>query len=494
MNLNKQYSDYDFKKDLEQFLKKKGIKPLNCPVVYGNILDLFKLYDIVSQKGGSEVVTNKRLWRMVADEYGLPQSCVYGSYRLKKNYYKFLKDFEEYNMIISQNTLDSTNRTLCKTSGDSKNFDSLLAKRSTNFNIEDNSMVQVEKPSSSFRSSFPTIKKKNKISDKNNELDDNTMKNELKLHKKRIITAFNTKIRSEIRYALNYLYIYSYTKSKCLYLDDWEIIFKFFSQYVSYAYNKLEDSNYFMNINEITIEYLTTKHNVNSAHQKNTYNSFIDFLEELKISLTIINNFLMFKTDGFKLLNDKSLVLTIIAIFVYNNDKDLNDLSLRIVPKMFKSIKLDPENKKLNNHMIKKLALMIYLNDNDKIKLALKSSIILLSNEVYFLLFKDKINLYIEGLLKLLLSDSTSTINKVLVILCSFSNIKTFPDALLGRQNCLFTRLIIILLYSIENRKDNIAHKCLNIIRNLLRYKNMKDNFSLTKNDILLIYTNSNLL
>lgn len=58
-------------------------------------MDLLKLYKSVCQRGGGQAVSNKKLWKEIVDEFGLPSSCTSASYTLKNHYQKYLLAYEQ---------------------------------------------------------------------------------------------------------------------------------------------------------------------------------------------------------------------------------------------------------------------------------------------------------------------------------------------------------------------------------------------------------------
>lgn len=68
---------------------------MKIPQIGGQELDLLKLYKSVCQRGGGQSVSNKKLWKEIVDEFGLPSSCTSASYTLKNHYQKYLLAYEQ---------------------------------------------------------------------------------------------------------------------------------------------------------------------------------------------------------------------------------------------------------------------------------------------------------------------------------------------------------------------------------------------------------------
>eukprot|EP00850_Spirogloea_muscicola_P017542 SM000152S01530 [mRNA] locus=s152:74721:77179:+ [translate_table: standard] len=67
---------------------------LRTPKFYGVEVDLFKLWNVVSDLGGWEQVTQKKLWRVVGDNFDPPKSCTTVSWSFRGFYEKSLLNYE----------------------------------------------------------------------------------------------------------------------------------------------------------------------------------------------------------------------------------------------------------------------------------------------------------------------------------------------------------------------------------------------------------------
>ncbi|KAI8872510.1 hypothetical protein GQ42DRAFT_161259, partial [Ramicandelaber brevisporus] len=64
------------------------------PMFGGHLMDLYTLYQRVRSHGGYEVVTEKRLWRAIADTFELADTCTNRAYLVKRCYQRCLVDYE----------------------------------------------------------------------------------------------------------------------------------------------------------------------------------------------------------------------------------------------------------------------------------------------------------------------------------------------------------------------------------------------------------------
>ncbi|XP_022984736.1 AT-rich interactive domain-containing protein 2-like isoform X1 [Cucurbita maxima] len=89
-----------FEKILWVFLKEIGrrgfVRPLPALIGEGGALDLFELFLVVRDKGGSQVVSEKKLWSSVVVELGLDLGL---SASVKLIYSKYLSDLEKWLMV-----------------------------------------------------------------------------------------------------------------------------------------------------------------------------------------------------------------------------------------------------------------------------------------------------------------------------------------------------------------------------------------------------------
>lgn len=80
---------------LISFNEKNGIKLNTCPHISKTLIDLFKLYNYVKERGGFTEVTKKKQWKECANLIKMPIAST-TSYMLRKSYIKHLLSFECY--------------------------------------------------------------------------------------------------------------------------------------------------------------------------------------------------------------------------------------------------------------------------------------------------------------------------------------------------------------------------------------------------------------
>lgn len=83
-----------FMEELENFLEKRGTPIKGLPIIDGQELDLYSLYNAVMSRGGLQQVIAKKDWKNIAKELRLSPECTSAAFTLKQNYYKYLYSFE----------------------------------------------------------------------------------------------------------------------------------------------------------------------------------------------------------------------------------------------------------------------------------------------------------------------------------------------------------------------------------------------------------------
>ena len=80
--------------NLYSFMDSIGQPIIKTPFLGYQELDLYHLYQIVTQKGGMDEVTRKQEWKSVYQELGIPTMSTSASYNTRTNYKKYLYLYE----------------------------------------------------------------------------------------------------------------------------------------------------------------------------------------------------------------------------------------------------------------------------------------------------------------------------------------------------------------------------------------------------------------
>ena len=86
---------YTFKENLIKFQKELGNENFKVPSIGGKELDLCKLFKAVYVRGGSQLVSSRKLWKEIVNEFQIPSSCTSASFTLRNHYNKCLLAFEQ---------------------------------------------------------------------------------------------------------------------------------------------------------------------------------------------------------------------------------------------------------------------------------------------------------------------------------------------------------------------------------------------------------------
>lgn len=202
----------EFKKKLMNFMCENGYDSFKVPQIAGRELDLYKLYTSVIRRGGYDRVSALKLWREIVNEFKLPDSCTSASFTLRTHYQKYLYAYEK--KYFSGNTNDGlTNFTVNK-------FQSGLPQiypvpTEINLNLKSKSFIS----------------RKIRLS-------------QTEAESKRLVLAFESRIPSEIKWALNTLCIFSCNVSAPFTLDSQPFLLDSMCAYVRNALSKIPSLDY----------------------------------------------------------------------------------------------------------------------------------------------------------------------------------------------------------------------------------------------------------
>ncbi|KAM6930950.1 AT-rich interactive domain-containing protein 3A [Xenentodon cancila] len=84
----------EFLDDLFNFMQKRGTPVNRIPIMAKQVLDLYMLYKLVTEKGGLVEVINKKIWREITKGLNLPTSITSAAFTLRTQYMKYLYPYE----------------------------------------------------------------------------------------------------------------------------------------------------------------------------------------------------------------------------------------------------------------------------------------------------------------------------------------------------------------------------------------------------------------
>ncbi|KGL97051.1 AT-rich interactive domain-containing protein 3A, partial [Charadrius vociferus] len=105
----------EFLDDLFSFMQKRGTPVNRIPIMAKQVLDLYTLYRLVTDKGGLVEVINKKIWREITKGLNLPASITSAAFTLRTQYMKYLYPYECEKRALSsprelQAAIDSNRR------------------------------------------------------------------------------------------------------------------------------------------------------------------------------------------------------------------------------------------------------------------------------------------------------------------------------------------------------------------------------------------------
>uniref|UniRef100_A0A8C1NX67 AT-rich interactive domain-containing protein 3 n=1 Tax=Cyprinus carpio TaxID=7962 RepID=A0A8C1NX67_CYPCA len=105
----------EFLDDLFTFMQKRGTPVNRIPIMAKQVLDLYMLYKLVTEKGGLVEVINKKIWREITRGLNLPTSITSAAFTLRTQYMKYLYPYECERKALSspselQTAIDSNRR------------------------------------------------------------------------------------------------------------------------------------------------------------------------------------------------------------------------------------------------------------------------------------------------------------------------------------------------------------------------------------------------
>ncbi|XP_050799223.1 AT-rich interactive domain-containing protein 3C [Gopherus flavomarginatus] len=105
----------EFLDDLFGFMQKRGTPVNRIPIMAKQVLDLYVLYRLVTEKGGLVEVINKKIWREITKGLNLPTSITSAAFTLRTQYMKYLYPYECERQALSspgelQAAIDSNRR------------------------------------------------------------------------------------------------------------------------------------------------------------------------------------------------------------------------------------------------------------------------------------------------------------------------------------------------------------------------------------------------
>lgn len=309
---------------------------------------------------------------------------------------------------------------------------------------------------------------------------------------KRIILAFESRLESEIRYALNCLLIYSCSKHSPFYLDNYRIMFNGLKSFFYALLKWMKKTKY------MTVENTFIDENIIGGDQERVLENYslssTEILEQFKIVLTIFRNFAFVKTNEALLAKESNLKAAFIEVIIYNNEYEVNKLSLEIFGILSKYTILNVKENKTDKLLLKKVIATVNSDFSEEYELGIENLHNLMMNQENETVLEQNIPLFINQLVRLLISNHLDLVERILEIICHFSDLKISTRVLLAKQDSLFSRLIALLAGNLDKSSEKISKISIIILNNLIVTPATRIHLKMFENDLFLIAsTNENM-
>ena len=491
-----------FEKELFEFLRSNGHSNIKIPMIGQKELNLFTLYNSVIGRGGAENVSNNKLWKDIVNEFDLPATCTSASFTLKNHYQKYLLAYEQKfffkktdsemvkelgNMRQKRIKSDSEPGILMKTSEQLGTHYQGHDKVQSNLNLEQLLKEAYEERSANEQVYF--VKRKRLV----------PFSTEIK----RIILAFESKIASEVRFALNALLFYSCSKQTPFYLENYRVIYNEFLNYFEYIKNRLEgspymskesptdrtnegnsglDSRVFPNIDKSEsrndqsdkkdAEPVSFQVKFSSETKLSETILYVDklptseILEQLKLILAIFRNLIFLKVNETFMNKDLKLIKLFYQCFLNNNEPEIHRTCLEIFSVLSRYIILSDKHTQYEKHYFDRMIACI--NSDNEFELGVENLHNLMINQENENLIELSISRFLNALVKLLTCNSMEVVERVLEIICHFSDLKISTRVLFAKQPHFFQRLVAIIAGNSARCHEKLSRVAGLIINNII--------------------------
>jgi hypothetical protein len=507
MNKHKD-SSKSFIKDLFDFLKSRGQSNLRVPLIGAKELDLYALYQSVVKRGGAENVSTNKLWKEIVNEFDLPSTCTSASFTLKNHYQKYLLAYEqkfffkkdEGDMIRELGNLRNKRHkgdgdiTLGKRSEPDGLLDFAPSKTGATFSLQE-TLMQIYADRLSANDQIFYIKKKRLV----------PYSSEIK----RIIIALESKIASEVRYTLNSLMVYSCSKHSPFFLENYRVLYNELVNYLGFVMKNLwQESTFILPHgvleNGVHRSFLGNGEKINGAYNheqnqniaknddgsdRNFDKEFVkrqnnnemlvmdamsgieniskcEMLEQIKIILMIFRNLLLIKANETFVCKNNHLIDLFYDCFLYNNDNEVNRLMLEIFSVLSRYIILKDNSIDKEKLFLDKI--IVCLNSDFEYELGVENLHNLMMNQENENILEGSLVKFISPLIKLLVCNFSDVVERVLEIICHFSDLKISTRVMFAKQKFFFSRLVALMVGNASKSPDKLSRIAAIIINNVI--------------------------
>lgn len=497
-----------FLKSLFEFWASKGVTNLKIPQIGGRELDMHHLYKAVCKRGGAQIVSENKLWKDIVNEFGLPPSCTSASFTLRNHYSKYLLAYEQKYHFGRDDDSAITELVSSRGRKQAKPYEEISGEILR-------SEVQIPV---SIKNALSERYSKN---DKNEEIfyTKRTRITPLISEIKRIMLAFESRIQTEVTFALNCLLLYSCNTSNLFMLEQYPSLLDNMTFYFEEVYKNLPFLTKCSSPNLINMKNVALKLNLGETEQEfltmekviedmkpylnpvETYNypvseyilgcgydlddpiklmkedrknlvtmkyeqvSEIQLLEQFRMFLLILRNLSYTKGNDQNILKQERLFSMLLQIFLTVSEDQIQRNLLEIFSNITKSMTIKSMEYGLN--FLLRIISFLSSESAEEVESAidcLRNLVITPENDM---LLGQLLPMYIDFLTKFFLSPIYEIRDKVLELLCYISDLDMSIRVTLSKCPKLIMRLIALMSSGTSKGHEKIAKLCAIVLSNI---------------------------
>lgn len=485
-----------FRDELLKFNTLHGRENFKVPQIGGKELDLYKLFKEVIGRGGSQVVSDNKLWKEIVNALDLPASCTSASFTLRNHYNRCLHAYEHYYLKSKNNpNVTPLNLTSQPATVIPSNVNQPSASNEQKF--LNKKVLKADELNLIYRyTKQPQISR------------DKTYNKKIRIMNaipdmKRVVLAFESRITSELVWSINILTLFSANPQCNILIENQPYMLESMTNYIYYCVNNVSELNNLIDIIEGAVDIMSV--NVkesfrNKRAQAFTESTTFNFLEEVNnnINLTslvkksknlkenteikkelnvdkfceevteyellehlmslinIIRNLSYIKSNEPSIIKNHKLMSMIYLLFIHCNIQEIRYSCLDIITNLSKHIIL--KEIRYPNEVMNSIFLLLKSTNREIAEQSLecfRRLTFAVGNEEYFERMPDE---FFEELVNLLISYKIEIRESAAEIIYCISDQKLPTKTRLGKQYKCIERLVALLSSnSIDNRVSKFA-------------------------------------
>ena len=152
----------------------------------------------------------------------------------------------------------------------------------------------------------------------------------------------------------------------------------------------------------------------------------------------------MIKSNENEIWKNEKLKKKLFTLLLHNNDAEINKLTLDVFGILSKFLQLD-ENNDTHVQYLNKIINCLNSSSSEEKESSVENLHNLMMNQENETIIENKLDKFVSSLVKLLLTNSLITLEKILEIMCHFSDLKMATRVVFSRQKDFFSRLIALI-------------------------------------------------